>query len=223
MTNAGVLFDLDGTLVDTAPDLVGALFAVCDGAGVARPDYATAARYVSLGGRGLVGLAFERHDKETQEAAYQSLLTHYAAHIAEASRPYAAWPAFLAALELPWGIVTNKPQRLAEQLLGALELPEPGCIVGGDLLPLAKPAPDPLIYAAGRIDVLPQHCVYLGDHARDMEAARAAGMHALGVSYGYLLESDDPATWPADAVAASDGEAVVLLTDILHTLQEGGG
>ncbi|MEL6869443.1 MAG: HAD-IA family hydrolase [Pseudomonadota bacterium] len=204
----GLLFDLDGTLVDTAPDLVGALFAACDEFGAERPEFERAREQVANGGAGLVALAFANADAAVQQAAYDTLLRHYGANIAQGSRLYPAWQSALPSIGVPWGVVTNKPQALAEQLFAALAIDRHRCMIGGDLLNSKKPAPEPLVYAAGRLGALPQHCAYVGDHARDIQAARAAGMYSIAAAYGYVVNGDDPAHWGADVICHSDTEAV---------------
>ncbi|MEM9173082.1 MAG: HAD-IA family hydrolase [Pseudomonadota bacterium] len=219
---SAALFDLDGTLVDTAPDLVNALFRVCDEHSIARPERALATQHVSLGGLGLVQLAMPAASGDTQRQAHLDLLDTYSAHIADASAFYPAWRETLPQIDVPWGVVTNKPHALAVTLMQQLGAPVPDCIVGGDLLTRRKPEPDPLIFAAGLLGVRPQDCLYFGDHERDMVAAKSCGMHAVGVTYGYLLDDDDPTTWPADELARDDAAAAQILlsalaqTDVAH-------
>ncbi|MEO0574772.1 MAG: HAD-IA family hydrolase [Pseudomonadota bacterium] len=206
-----VLFDLDGTLIDTAPDLVGALFATCDAFDAPRPAYDLARSHVANGGVGLVALALGDRDDAERSAAYRYLLDHYATHIADHSTVYPAWANALASMDSPWGVVTNKPQSLADALFKALAVEGHTCLIGGDLLAQRKPDPAPLVFAAGRLNTLPQNCIYIGDHERDIRAANAAGMCSVGVSYGYLVDGDDATDWSADYVCDSDSQAVATV------------
>lgn len=199
-----VLFDLDGTLVDTAEDLAAALWAACDRFERPRPPLAAARTAIGDGGPGLIRLAFGP-DAVEQEAALAHLLEHYAANIARHSRVYEPLGGVLEAMDasgMPWGVVTNKREALAQKLLGGIGVAPPrGCIVGGDTLPVSKPDPAPLRHAAGILGADPAGCLYIGDHKRDIEAGTAAGMRCVAVSYGYIGAGDDPYSWGAEAVA----------------------
>lgn len=212
-----ILFDLDGTLVDTAPDLVGALFATCDAFDARRPDFDLARSHVANGGVGLVALALGDRDETQRKAAYRYLLDYYAEHIADESAVYPAWAKALATLKSPWGVVTNKPQALADSLFKALGINAQSCLIGGDLLAHRKPDPAPLFFAAGLLGTLPQDCIYVGDHERDVHAANAAGMCSVAVSYGYLVDGDDAEQWSADYVCHSDEQAVATVMQWLAT------
>ncbi|WP_017430349.1 HAD-IA family hydrolase [Vreelandella jeotgali] len=196
-----VLFDLDGTLVDTAPDLAAATNILRRHHGLAPLPYEVIRGQVSNGGSALVTLALG-HDEQHPEhdAARTRLLDAYEQAVAEHSRVFAPlddWLKRWEAQRRPWGIVTNKPRRYAEPLLNALAL-RPGALLCADDLAVKKPAPEPLWEAAGRLGTAPQACWYVGDHRRDMEAARAAGMTAVAVGYGYIDAEDDYRRWPAD-------------------------
>lgn len=199
-----VLFDLDGTLIDTADDLVRALYEACDQLDQPRPPHDAARRRVAYGGRGLVELAFGANSGQKGDTALAILLDYYRDHIAEHSRLYEGLDVLLDTLDrnrVPWGIVTNKPIVLTHLLLAALSLDKRAkAIVGADSLPVRKPDPAPLLFAAGQLNVLPQHCVYVGDHDRDIVAAKAAHMRSVGASYGYIDDGDDPEDWQADKI-----------------------
>jgi len=196
-----VLLDLDGTLIDTAPDLVAALFATCDRFGVERPDHDRARREVANGGLGMIRLAFDQHEETTKKHAHTWFLDYYASHIAESSHVFPALDPTLNQLAEPWGIVTNKPEYLTHLLLDALGLSQRvGCVVAADTLPVRKPDPAPLVFAAEQLGKAPGDCLYAGDHKRDIDAAHAAGMYAIAVGYGYNLKGDDPYSWGADSV-----------------------
>lgn len=206
-----VLFDLDGTLLDTAPDLAGALNRVLVGHGRPALPFSRIRPWVSHGSFALTRLGFDYAETSAEfEAARLALLDHYHAHLADETTPFAGVQALIARLEasgLRWGIVTNKPDWLTQPLLRALALPWlPGCVVSGDTLPERKPHPAPLLYAATRLGCTPAACAYVGDAERDIEAGRRAGMRTLAASWGYYTEAEDPAAWAADAVVHSPEE-----------------
>lgn len=196
-----LLFDLDGTLVDTAPDLARATNALRAHHGLAPLPYPTIRAQVSNGGSALVTLALGL-DKEVpgHEAARTFLLASYGEAVAAESRVFPPLDGLLThweAAERPWGIVTNKPRAYAAPLVEALGL-TPGALLCADDLPVRKPDPTPLRVAAERLGVAAGECWYIGDHLRDMQAARAAGMAAVAVGYGYIEAGDDYRAWPAD-------------------------
>tara|TARA_R110002020_G_scaffold471317_1_gene698308 strand:- start:207 stop:875 length:669 start_codon:yes stop_codon:yes gene_type:complete len=196
-----ILFDLDGTLVDTAPDLAQATNALRMHHGLDPLPFEVIRRQVSNGGSALVTLALgleATSDGHTQ--ARQFLLDAYEEAVAVHSRvfsPLDVWLKEWHGDQRPWGIVTNKPRRYTLPLLEALAL-QPGALLCADDLSVKKPAPEPLWEAARRLGVEPGQCWYIGDHARDIEAAVAAGMTAVAVGYGYISEEDDYQRWPAD-------------------------
>ncbi|RCV87424.1 HAD family hydrolase [Billgrantia montanilacus] len=196
-----LLFDLDGTLVDTAPDLARATNALRARHGLDPLPYPVIRAQVSNGGSALVLLALgleTTHDGHDE--ARQFLLSAYSRAVADESRVFPPLDRLLASWESrrrPWGIVTNKPRAYAAPLIEALGL-MPGALLCADDLPVKKPYPEPLWAAARALDVTPERCWYIGDHLRDMQAARAAGMPAIAVGYGYIEEGDDFRDWPAD-------------------------
>jgi len=203
-----LLFDLDGTLLDTAPDLVAALARVCGDEDVPAPSLAAARSAAGRGSLALLALAFG-HDIAAPVTAgrRQRLLQYYADGIAVHTRPFPGVMAVLDALaarRLPWGIVTNKPGHLTTPLLAALGLADRvACVVAGDSLPVTKPHPAPLLAAAERLGRGAADCLYVGDSAADINAARAAGMASAAALWGYAEATDDPARWGADACLAS--------------------
>ncbi|MBS3667934.1 HAD-IA family hydrolase [Vreelandella boliviensis] len=196
-----ILFDLDGTLVDTAPDLAQATNTLRLHHGLDPLPFEVIRRQVSNGGSALVTLALgleASSDGHTQ--ARQFLLDAYEQAVAVHSRvfsPLDVWLKEWHGDQRPWGIVTNKPRRYTLPLLEALAL-QPGALLCADDLSVKKPAPEPLWEAARRLGVEPEQCWYIGDHARDIDAAVAAGMTAVAVGYGYISEEDDYQQWPAD-------------------------
>lgn len=198
-----MLFDLDGTLLDTARDLADALNELRRQEGLEALDLARVRDFVSHGSSALVRIAFPRAPETEFLALRDRLLEIYGAALAVHTRPFDGIPQLLEELErrgIPWGVVTNKPYSLAQPLLQALSLSErAGILVGGDTLPERKPHPRPLLYAAERLGVPPAETVYVGDAERDMLAARAAGMRAVVACFGYIGPAEDPRAWPADA------------------------
>jgi phosphoglycolate phosphatase len=205
MTIRAVLFDLDGTLADTAPDLAGALNRLLAERGREAVPMEHARRVTSSGARGMLRVGF---GIDPQHAEYDELrarfLDLYAENICRETRLFDGIGDLLAAIEgrgLPWGIVTNKAERFTFPLLAALGLAaRTACVVGGDTTGRTKPHPDPLLHAARALRLAPSACLYLGDDLRDVQAARAAGMPVLAAGYGYLGDEGDPSVWGADAV-----------------------
>ncbi|WP_456267296.1 HAD-IA family hydrolase [Kushneria sp. AK178] len=195
-----VLFDLDGTLVDTAPDLARATNALRREHGLKPLPHDEIRREVSHGGSALVTLALGlERQAPGHDDARAMLLEHYGKNVAEESCLFEGFSEVLdhyRSLRRPWGIITNKPRQYAVPLLEALSM-APDVLLCADDLPVKKPDPAPLLEAARRLNVAPQHCWYIGDHLRDIEAANNAGMTAIAVTYGYLRQEDDPDTWPA--------------------------
>jgi phosphoglycolate phosphatase len=199
-----VLFDLDGTLLDTAPDLAAALNALLEEEDAAPIAFGEIRPHVSHGGAALVRLGFPDARDAEFERLRTRLLELYRQDIARETRLFAGLAPVLEALErthTPWGIVTNKPGWLTEPLLAALDLAaRAACVVSGDSVTERKPHPLPMLHAARLIGLEPVRCLYVGDAERDVLAARAAGMHALVARYGYLGPSDRPEDWSADGI-----------------------
>ncbi len=198
-----VLFDLDGTLLDTAPDMVGALNSLRASENLPPIEFATARAQVSHGSNGLMRVGFPDAGGEEFERLRDRFLALYRERLTAETGLFPGGAEMLAHLEaaaLPWGVVTNKPGWLAEPLLAELGLDRRmACLVSGDTLPVRKPHPQPLLHAAGAIGVAPSSCVYVGDALRDVEAARAAGMRAVVASFGYVSAQDEHHLWPAEA------------------------
>lgn len=202
-----VLFDLDGTLLDTAPDMAGALNELRIAEGLEPLPFDALRPHVSHGSVRLVSVGFGLEEGADHERLRLRFLDLYRARLAVATRPFAGMERVLGAIEaadLVWGVVTNKPGWLAAPLLAALDLGRRcGCLVSGDTLPLRKPHPLPLLHAAERLDVAPAACTYVGDAERDVQAGRAAGMRTLVAGFGYLGADDEPWTWGADGIVRS--------------------
>ena len=206
MSIGAVLLDLDGTLVDTAPDMVTALNRLLVEEGQRRIPYALARNEVSNGALGLLRIGFGARLNDANSARLRDrFLQIYRENLSEKSRIFSGFNEifhFISSKGIRWGVVTNKPAWLTEPLLGALGLAETAeCVVSGDTLPQRKPHPAPLRHAAGLLAIAAEHCVYVGDSARDIEAGRAAGMYTVAASYGYIPPAEDPENWGADDLA----------------------
>jgi 2-phosphoglycolate phosphatase len=206
MTKA-VLFDLDGTLADTAPDLAYALNCMRVARNLpALPVSATRA-YTSMGARGLLGVGLDTTPAHPDyEALREEFLAIYANNLCRETRLFPGMAELLDELErrgLRWGVVTNKAERYTHPLLEQLGVhARTACIIGGDTTGKTKPDPAPLFAAAERMGIDPRHCIYVGDDRRDVEAGRAAGMRTIVAMFGYL-HGNDPETWAADAMIGS--------------------
>lgn len=201
-----VWFDLDGTLIDSSPDLVGAAEVLCAELGEPVPDAAAVARSISAGGRAILRRALPQADAARIDALLPRYLDLYAGRLTVGTRLYDGIAAVLDALDargIRWGVVTNKAGWLAEPLLEQLGLaPRCAAVVCGDTLPLKKPDPAPVLHACRVAGVAPGRCVFVGDDLRDVQAGGAAGARTIAAAWGYL-DGGDPFAWGADAVVAS--------------------
>lgn len=202
-----ILFDLDGTLLDTAPDLVAALNMVLATEGRAGCTLQQARHTVSHGSQMMLEFAFGAGQSAVDLQRRRSLfLDYYATNISRHTRLFDGMPEVLETLEtagMPWGIVTNKPEYLTFPLLEALRLrARASSIIGGDTLDVAKPHPQPLLTAAQQCGVAPDACLYIGDAERDIAAGRNAGMKTLVAGWGYLESDGAHLDWQADGVIA---------------------
>jgi len=200
-----VLFDLDGTLLDTAPDLANALNSTLQSRGRQPLPFELIRPVVSHGGNALIELGFGLRPGDPDfETIRQQLLDVYQANIAQHTRPFPGMEEVLEYIEsngLNWGVVTNKPGWLTEPLMEALDLARRAAgIVSGDTLSERKPHPAPLLHACKLVGSEPQRCLYVGDAERDIQAGRNAGMTTLVALFGYILESDRPETWGGTAL-----------------------
>ncbi len=203
-----VLFDLDGTLADTAPDLAAALNAVRQAKGKPALPFEQIRPAVSHGGKALIEVGFNLSpDSDEAETLRLQLLDHYRDNIANHTRLFPGMEKVLSYIEQSggnWGVVTNKPGWLTEPLMAELGLqPRAACIISGDTLNERKPHPAPLLHACELAGSQPENCVYIGDAERDIMAGKRAGMHTLLALFGYLDESDQPHEWGADASVES--------------------
>ncbi len=203
-----VLFDLDGTLIDTAPDMADALNRLRGESGMEPLPFESLRPVVSMGARGLLDVGFGLAPGDPEfERLRDRFLVLYRERLCVDSRLFEGMAEALAALEAQgrlWGIVTNKPGALTGPLVEALALTARACcVVSGDSAARAKPFPDPLLLACRISDVTPDSCIYVGDSERDMQAGRSAGMRTLAAAYGYIPEGDAAERWGADGLLDS--------------------
>jgi phosphoglycolate phosphatase len=217
----GLLFDLDGTLADTAPDLVAVLNMLLSAAGRPPMPFAIARNAVSHGAAGLIRLGFGLGANDpVNDALRQEFLSIYGSNGHDRSRLFISLDVLSAVVSehgAAWGIVTNKPAALTASLLDQLGLGgRAGTVVSGDTLAQRKPHPAPLLHAARELGIDPNHCIYLGDAERDIEAGRAAGMRTIATSYGYIRPSEDFRLWRADAHVDHPGKIGALLREMIR-------
>jgi phosphoglycolate phosphatase len=206
-----VLFDLDGTLADTAPDMARTVNVMRERRGLAPVASEKVRPHVSKGARGMICSAFEMTVEHPEYAAMRDeFLDIYAGNLCIGTCLFPGMAELLEALEsggMRWGVVTNKFERFAQSVLEGLGLAaRVGVVVGGDTLARSKPFPDPLLHAAAVLGAQPARTLYVGDDPRDVQAARAAGMPVLVAGYGYLGDSPQPDRWGADAVVQTVAE-----------------
>jgi 2-phosphoglycolate phosphatase len=214
-----VIFDLDGTLLDTAPEFIAVVHRLCQEHELERLPEALIRSKVSHGARALVtlSLGIQPEDPGFEEKRLR-LLEIYSGQLGSATQPYAGIEELLLSLAgagLPWGISTNKPSTYTYPLLDSMALnPAPGSVVCGDEVSQPKPHPESLYLNCRHLGCEPQAAIYVGDHPRDIEAGRAAGMRTIAAAYGYIDHDDDPARWGADAIAHSPFELAELMMDL---------
>lgn len=203
-----VLFDLDGTLADTAPDMARTVNLMRASRGLQPVALEAVRPHVSNGARGMIGAAFgigtAHPDFPTMR---QEFLDLYGDNLCIDTRLFPGMDELLASLEarrIAWGVVTNKFERFARPLIEGLGLgSRAAVVVGGDTCPRPKPFPDPLLFAAAVMGVAPMRTLYVGDDERDVQAARAAGMPVIVAGYGYLGDGLPASMWGADSIVAS--------------------
>jgi 2-phosphoglycolate phosphatase len=211
-----VLFDLDGTLIDSAPDLGAAADGMRVRRGMASKPQAEYRPHVGSGARGMLQVAF---GMDTQHGDYErykeEFFFHYESCMTQRTRPFEGVDQLVAALlgrGLRWGVVTNKAQRFTIPITRTMGLfDSASAVISGDTTPHAKPHPEPLLEAARRLSLLPAQCIYVGDDERDIRAGRSAGMGTVAARYGYLGAGADVASWGADAEISSPLQVLQLL------------
>jgi phosphoglycolate phosphatase len=218
-----LLLDLDGTLVDTAPDMVGTLNRLLHRHGEQSVAEDTAAKHVSNGARALLNFGFS--DAPQKPALKENLvlelveefLLDYADHTYDKSKPYEGMLDVLNACnnnDIRWGVVTNKPFMLSRTLLNGLNLLDDcSVLLGGDSLAVKKPNPAPLLHCCMTLSLAASECLYVGDHKRDIEAGNSAGMDTAAALWGYIEEDQTPESWGANYLTSSP-------TGLLQLIQE---
>jgi phosphoglycolate phosphatase len=211
-----VLFDLDGTLIDTAPDLASALNHVLAREGKQPLAFADIRPLVSYGANGLLELGFGAAIEASKQALLKAeLIAYYKQNIAVKSALFNGLEPVLEKLEacnIPWGIVTNKPQHLTEPLLDALHLTtRASCVVSGDQVSNSKPHPESFYLACRQLAIAPSNCVTFGDAERDIRAGKLAGCKAVACEYGYIPASSNINSWQADAIVKSPAKLAEYL------------
>lgn len=211
-----VLFDLDGTLIDTAPDMAASLNRILHEEGESELPLEHIRPHVSRGGLALTRLAFDKiRDESEIEPLRQRFLDYYLHHIAEHSRLFEGYEAVLQILEdnhIHWGVVTNKPGWLTDPLMQQLNLHERSAItISGDTTAERKPHPLPLTTAAKSINTACEHCIYVGDDPRDISAGNAANMTTVIACYGYITDDSDFVSWQANDMIETPEELLQLI------------
>ena len=211
-----ILFDLDGTLLDTAPDLADALNSVLAENQRNPLPFEDIRPVVSHGGVALIKLGFNIDNSDPAFTPLrQRLLDVYRENISRRTQPFPGISNLLDSIEqrgLNWGIVTNKPGWLTDPLLKDLGLfDRAACVVSGDTLEERKPHPAPMLHASELANSRPEHCVYIGDAQRDIEAGNNAGMQTLVALFGYIQKDDDPYSWNASSMIEQPGDLLVWL------------
>lgn len=213
---SAVLFDLDGTLVDSAPDLAGAANKMRQARGLPEMPYKELRVHAGSGARGMIGAALAVSPGQPgYDRLRDEFLALYEARMLRHTVAFEQTTAVISALglrRLPWGIVTNKSLRLAAPLAQAFGLlPSAQVLIAGDSTAHTKPHPAPLLEAARRMGHAPSDCVYVGDDLRDVQAGRAAGMFTLAAAWGYLGPGEPIQAWGADAVLQTPNELLMWL------------
>jgi len=209
-----ILFDLDGTLADTAPDLAAAINLLRSARGLEPTPYDLLRPQASAGARGMIGVSF---GLAPTDAGYEELrlgfFANYEAALAVHSTLFEGITELLTGITdagLRWGIVTNKPARFTDPLVPQIGLGQASCVISGDTMPHAKPHPAPLLEAAARLGLTPEECWYVGDDLRDIQAGHAAGMRTIACQWGYCGPVE-PADWNADHTLATPADLLALI------------
>lgn len=212
-----VLFDLDGTLADTAPDLAHALNVLLVEEGKKALPFDTIRPEVSHGATAMVKLGFGVDSGSEFDRLRLRFLVLYAENLCRHTRLFDGIPSLLQALKkqgMNWGVVTNKPAFLTDPLMAQLNpQPAPICVVSGDTVPNRKPHPEPMLHACAAAGSRPQQCLYVGDAERDIQAGKHAGMKTLVALFGYISKNETPRNWGADGMIRTPLEILDWLTD----------
>lgn len=215
-----VLFDMDGTLLDSAPDFIAVIQAMCSAHGLPEADPKAIHDVVSGGARAMMLAAFDcEADSPEFEALRLEFLERYQNHCAVLTRPYPGMLELLGDLEkakLLWGVVTNKPVRFAQPIMEQLGLAQRSALlICPDHVTNSKPDPEPLLLACSQLGLEPGEVLFVGDDLRDIESGRDAGCKTAAVTYGYIHPSDNPRNWGADVIVDSASELRKMLDHAL--------
>ena len=224
MNDQSVLFDLDGTLIDTVPDFIASCHAICEQDHLPKPSDAAIKATVSQGVAGFIQLLYgtdvtpsHADTLKLQFLDYYQQQCGLNAKLFDGLRPCLE---FLNNHDIPWGVVTNKPIRFTALILERLALEPPSSvIVCPDHVSEPKPSPEGLLLAARQLGIEPAQCIYAGDHQRDILAGQHAGMHTIACAFGYLETKDDPQQWHANTIVYSPHELTNYLLSLLSTLK----
>ena len=215
-----VLFDLDGTLVDTAPDLIACLNKALTQHGFDEVTCDKLKPFISYGAAAMINMSIEQADEQMLCKVIETMLALYQDNIAKHSRFFSGITDTLNTIEslgLKWGIVTNKKERFTIPLVAALKLTDRvACVVSGDTTTNSKPHPEPMLTACAQANVKPEECVYIGDAMHDIDAGKNANMKTLAAIYGYLKPDDNPNNWGADALIESPEQLTSWITATCH-------
>ncbi len=223
-----ILFDLDGTLLDTSHDIYSAASKVFAEEKLPPIDYATFRSHISFGAKRILKAVLMLDINEAEHSAYidhlmPKFLAYYAATEFKNSLAFPGIEELLCSLEdskITWGIVTNKAQALTEPLLKKIGyLERSACVVCGDTTSQSKPHPEPLLYACNLINVNPTSCIYIGDAATDVQAGKAAGMRTIAAGFGFIPNDINPASWQADALVNSPAEILPWIKQWLPNIR----
>jgi phosphoglycolate phosphatase len=215
-----VLFDLDGTLVDTAPDLVACLNHTLAAHNFNTVNAEQVKPFISFGALAMINASVEQSVSDAQrEELLETMLNRYENNIAEHTVFFTGMVETLANIEqlgLKWGVVTNKRKRFTDPLMDALDLTRrAACIISGDSTGNPKPHPEPMLAACQQAGVNPRECVYIGDASHDITAGKSVEMKTLAAVYGYIKANDNPETWGADALIDSPEQLTTWITTVL--------
>ena len=216
-----VLFDLDGTLLDTAVDFTAVLNAMLSERELAPQSYDEVRKRVSDGARAVVSLGFQQQEGEAGfQALLDEFLDRYLVQLAVSTTLFPGMSEVLTHIEslgMKWGIVTNKPARFTEPLLAAMDLDQRcATAICPDHVTNRKPHPEPIYLACKEINCLPAHTIYVGDHRRDIDAGRNASMRTVACAYGYVSTGDSAESWAADYLVTQALDLIPLINQ-LHT------
>jgi phosphoglycolate phosphatase len=210
-----VLFDLDGTLLDTAPDMVAALQELQSALDYQPIEYQVGRSNVSNGAVGLLRVGFPDMGESERMGLMCDFIDRYVRILHDQTTVFPGVDDLLQKLDdgaRRWGVVTNKPAHLTDPLMKGLDLYDRcAAVISGDTLATRKPDPAPLLHACDVGEIDPQRCIYVGDANRDIEAGRRAGMATVAATYGYITDDDDPLQWGADRIARDPAELTQIV------------